>query len=293
MVTSANAQVSTSTGSVTGTITDPQGAVVPNAKVTVASADAGINQTTATTTTGFFSVGALAPGTYSIKIEAAGFKTATTTAAVQVGQITTVNAKLEIGASSTVIEVIGAALAVNTEQAAVQDVLTAVHIDQFPVNGRNFLDLATLMPGVQIQDGSTFDPTKNGYSSLSFGGRFGRSARIEVDGVDISDETVGTTTQNVPQSAIAEFQVASSSLDMSTELTSSGTVNMVTKSGMNEWHGQAYFYGRSNQTSARIANNPDGTAADLPFGRKQFGGDLGGAFVKNKLFFFLDSERTD
>ena len=161
------------------------------------------------------------------------------------------------------------------------------------MNGRNFLDLATLEPGVQIQDGSTFDPTKNGYSSLSFGGRFGRTARIEVDGVDISDETVGTTTQNIPQSAIDEFQVASSSLDMSTELTSSGTVNVVTKSGKNEWHGGAYYYGRSNQTSAKIADNPDGTPADLPFGRKQFGGDLGGAFIQNKLFFFLDFERTD
>ena len=95
------------------------------------------------------------------------------------------------------------------------------------------------------------------------------------------------------KSAIDEFQVASSSLDMSTELTSSGTVNVVTKSGKNEWHGGAYYYGRSNQTSAKIANNPDGSPADLPFGRKQFGGDIGGAFIQNKLFFFLDFERTD
>lgn len=292
-VPSASAQVSTSTGSVTGTITDPQGAAVPNAKVTVSNPDAGINQMVTTTSMGFFNVGALAPGKYNIKVEATSFKTLTTTATVQVGQISTVNVKLELGSSNTVIEVTGAAVAVNAEQATVQDVLTATDIDQLPVNGRNFLDLATLEPGVQIQDGSTFDPTKNGYSSLSFGGRFGRTARIEVDGVDISDETVGTTTQNIPQSAIDEFQVASSSLDMSTELTSSGTVNVVTKSGKNEWHGQAYYYGRSNQTSAKIADNPNGTPADLPFGRKQFGGNLGGAFIKNKLFFFLDGERTD
>jgi len=290
---STDAQVSTSTGSVTGTITDPSGAPVPGAKVTVASAETGFNQVTTTTDTGFFNVGALSPGTYSIKIEAANFKTTKTTAVVQVGQIATVNAKLELGSSSTTIEVTGATIAVNSEQATVQDVLTSADIDQLPVNGRNFLDLATLEPGVQIQDGSTFDPTKNGYSSLSFGGRFGRTARVEVDGVDISDETVGTTTQNIPQSAIQEFQVASSSLDMSTELTSSGTVNVVTKSGTNDWHGQAYYYGRSNQTSAKIADNPDGSPADLPFGRKQFGADFGGAFVKNKLFFFGDFERTD
>jgi len=166
-------------------------------------------------------------------------------------------------------------------------VLTAADIDQLPVNGRNFLDLATLEPGVQIQDGSTFDPTKNGYSSLSFGGRFGRSARVEVDGVDISDETVGTVTQNIPQSAIQEFQVSQSTLDLSTELTSSGTVNVVTKSGTNSLHGGTYYYGRSDQTSARIA--PE----QLDFGRKQFGADLGGPIWKDKLFFYGNFERTD
>ena len=242
---------------------------------------------------GYFTTGALAPGSYVVKVEAPNFKTFQTVATVQIGQMVSANARLELGTPSTLVEVSETTLAINSEQSSVQDVLTAKDIDQLPVNGRNFLDLATLEPGVQIQDGSTFDPTKNGYSSLSFGGRFGRTARIEVDGVDISDETVGTTTQNIPQSAIDEFQVASSSLDMSTELTSSGTVNVVTKSGKNEWHGGAYYYGRSNQTSAKIANNPDGTPADLPFGRKQFGGDLGGAFIQNKLFFFLDFERTD
>ena len=75
-----------------------------------------------------------------------------------------------------------------------QGVLTSEQIENLPVNGRNFLDLAQLEPGVQIQDGQNFDPTKAGYSSISFGGRFGRTARINVDGIDVSDETVGTTT---------------------------------------------------------------------------------------------------
>ncbi len=89
-------------------------------------------------------------------------------------------------------------MTVNTEQATVQGILTEQQIENLPINGRNFLDLAQLEPGVQIQDGGTFDPTKNGFSSVSFGGRFGRTARIEVDGLDISDETVGTTTMNIP-----------------------------------------------------------------------------------------------
>ena len=295
------AQVSLSTGSISGTVLDPQGAGVPNAKVTISNRASGFTQTIETDGEGSFTSGNLPPGNYSVRIEAKGFRTYQTTIPVQVGQIATINAKVEIGDSSSVIEVTGSALQINSEQATVQDVLTAADIDQLPVNGRNFLDLATLEPGVQIQDGSTFDPTKNGYSSLSFGGRFGRTARIEVDGVDISDETVGTTTQNIPQSAISEFQVASSSLDLSTELTSSGTVNVVTKSGTNEWHGQAYYYGRSNQTSAKIADAVDpvtgqpqpGKPADLPFGRKQFGANIGSAIIRNKLFFFLDFERTD
>ena len=292
-VTPAHGQVSLSTGGISGIVTDPQGAAVPGAKITVSNKELGTNQALESSSAGYFTIGALSPGNYTVRVEAPNFKSYQTTVAVQVGQMATANARLELGTPSTLVEVTTTGLTVNSEQATVQDVLTAQDIEQLPVNGRNFLDLATLEPGVQIQDGSTFDPTKNGYSSLSFGGRFGRTARIEVDGVDISDETVGTTTQNIPQSAIEEFQVSSSSLDMSTELTSSGTVNVVTRSGKNEWHGQAFYYGRSNQTSAKIADNPDGTPADLPFGRKQFGGNIGGAFLPNKLFFFLDFERTD
>jgi hypothetical protein len=289
---SARAQVSVSTGSLSGTITDPQGATVPNAKITISNKEMGTSQVLDSGTAGSFASGALAPGNYTVRVEAKNFKTFQTTVAVQVGQITSVNAKLELGDSSTVVEVTASAVQVNSEQATLQGVLTANDIEQLPANGRNFLDLATLEPGVQIQDGSTFDPTKNGYSSLSFGGRFGRTARIMVDGVDISDETVGTVTQNIPQSSIEEFQVAQSTLDLSTELTSSGTVNVVTKSGKNEVHGQAYYYGRSNQTSARIAPITP-TQPALTFGRKQFGASLGGPIWKNKIFFFGDFERTD
>jgi len=284
---SAMAQVSVSTGSISGTVLDPQGGTVPNAKVNISSKDSGKSISLETNGEGSFTSGGLAPGNYTVRVEAKSFKTYQTSVAVQVGQIATLSAKLEIGDSTSVIEVTSSALQVNSEQATVQDVLTAADIYQLPVNGRNFLDLATLEPGVQIQDGSTFDPTKNGYSSLSFGGRFGRSARIEVDGVDVSDETVGTVTQNIPQSAIAEFQVSQSTLDLSTELTSSGTVNVVTKSGSNDLHGSTYYYGRSDQTSARIA--PE----QLNFGRKQFGAELGGPIWKNKLFFYGNFERTD
>jgi hypothetical protein len=183
------------------------------------------------------------------------------------------------------VEVTGSAVSINTEQATVQGVLTTEQIENLPINGRNFLDLAQLEPGVQIQDGGNFDPTKNGFSSISFGGRFGRTARIEVDGIDISDETVGTTTQNLPAGAIQEFQVSQSSLDMSTELTSSGAVNVVTRSGSNKWHGQGFYLFRDHAIAARSG------PTDLPFQRNNFGGELGGPIFKDKLFFFVDAER--
>jgi hypothetical protein len=275
------------TGNIRGTIEDQSGATVPSAKVTVTNKGTGEKLNIQTTSTGSFETGALVPGTYVVRVEVASFKTFESAVAVQVGSVTTVPVRLEVGSASSVVEVTAEAVQVNEEQATVQDVLTQEDIEKLPSDGRNFLDLASLEPGVQIQDGGTFDPTKNGYSSISFGGRFGRTARIEVDGLDISDENVGTTTQNIPISAIQEFQVATSSLDMSTELTSSGAVNVVTRSGTDTLHGQAFYYGRSDQLSAKIA--PE----QLDFGRKQFGGNLGGALIKDKLFAFLDFERID
>jgi len=141
---------------------------------------------------------------------------------------------------------------------------------------------------VQIQDGQNFDPTKAGYSSISFGGRFGRTARINVDGIDISDETVGTTTADIPASAIAEFQLSQSSLDLSQDLTSSGAVNVTTRSGTNSVHGEAFGLFRDNTVGG--ASSPGG--ANLPTQRSQFGGSVGGPIIHDKAFFFLDGERT-
>jgi carboxypeptidase family protein len=280
----AHAQATNATGSIEGTVTDAQGAVVPNAKVTVSRADTGQQLNLTSTSAGTFSTGPLTSGTYSVRVEAASFKTSQTTVVVVVGQITTANARLELGASSTIVEVTGTAISVNTEQAQVAGTLTTQQIENLPVNGRNFLDLAQLEPGVQIQDGGNFDPTKIGFSSISFGGRFGRSARIAVDGVDVSDENVGTTTTGLPASAIQEFQLSQSSLDVSNDLSSGGAVNVVTKSGTNNLHGEAFGLFRDNSQAAVYPGNAQ-------FQRSQYGGDVGGAIIKDKLFFFVDGER--
>ncbi len=281
----AGAQSTVATGSIQGTVTDQNGAVVPNASITITNKATGQSSKISSGGSGSYASGALIPGDYEVRIEAKGFRTQVLTIPVQVGNIATGSAKLTVGTSNEVVEVTSSAVTINTEQATVQGVLSTEQIENLPINGRNFLDLAQLEPGVQIQDGGNFDPTKNGFSSISFGGRFGRTARIEVDGIDISDETVGTTTQNLPASSIAEFQVSQSSLDLSTELTSSGAVNVVTRSGTNKWHGQAFYLFRDHSMAANIANT------DVPFQRNNFGGQLGGPIFKNRLFFFVDAER--
>jgi len=287
LVSSSLAQTTISTGSIVGTVTDPTGAVVSDAKVTITDRGTGAAVNVTTTSTGTYASGSLLPGKYDVRVEAKGFKTTQFNVDVQVNTTATGNIKLDVGESSQVVEVQAAQLAVNTEQATVQGVLTAEQIENLPINGRNFLDLAQLEPGVQIQDGGTFDPTKNGFSSVSFGGRFGRTARIEVDGVDISDETVGTTTQNLPLGAIEESSLQQSSLDLSTELTSSGSVNVSTKSGTNRFHGDGFYYFRDQSLNAAL---PSGSTN--PFQRNQFGGSIGGPILKDKLFFYADVERT-
>jgi len=281
----AGAQSTIATGSIQGTVTDQNGAVLPGAAVTITNKGTGQSSKLTSSGSGGFASGALIPGEYEVRIEAKGFQTQVVSTPVQVGNIAAVNAKLTVGQSTQVIEVTGAAVTINTEQATVQGVLTTEQIENLPINGRNFLDLAQLEPGVQIQDGGNFDPTKNGFSSISFGGRFGRTARIEVDGIDISDETVGTTTQNLPASSIQEFQVSQSSLDMSTELTSSGAVNVVTRSGTNKWHGEGFGLFRDHSLADKSA------PTDLYFQRNNFGGNFGGPIIKDKVFFFVDAER--
>src|SRR6266404_8122155 len=282
----AKAQAGISTGSIQGTILDPNGASVPGAKVTITSKCTAAKIALDVTSTGAYNSGPLVPCEYIVRVEAPGFRVMEEKITVQVGNVSPGTMTLELGSGSTIITVEGSAVIVDTEQTSIQGVVSSDQIENLPINGRNFLDLAQLEPGVQIQDGGNFDPTKKGFSSISFGGRFGRTARIEVDGLDISDETVGTTTQNLGVNSIKEFQVSQSSLDISTELTSSGTVNITTNSGTNTVHGEGFFNYRSDGTSAAIGD----PAAQ--FNRKQYGTNLGGALIKDKLFGFGSWERT-
>src|SRR5215470_6414286 len=163
------AQTTVASGSIVGAVTDPSGAVVGSAKVTITNKSTGSASTATTTSAGGFSSGALTPGEYSVKVEAQGFRSSEVTLTVQVGVTTPANIKLQLGSETEVVEVQSSQIQVNSEQPTVQGVLNYEQIENLPINGRNFLDLAQLEPGVQIQDGGNFDPTKNGFSSISFG----------------------------------------------------------------------------------------------------------------------------
>ena len=289
LVVSGFSQTTVSTGGIEGTITDPSGALVTGAIVSITNTATGQTASVNTNSAGAYTFAFLKPADYVVRIEARSFKTTRLPITVKVDQTANGNATLVVGDSSETVDVSASDLQVDTIQATVQGVLTSTQIANLPVNGRNFLDLAQLEPGVQIQDGQNFDPTKAGYSSISFGGRFGRTARVEVDGADVSDETVGTTTTDIPSSAIQEFQISQSSLDMSTELTSSGSVNVTTKSGTNNYHGEAFGQFRDSSLGALLPTPPAITA---PYQRSQYGGNFGGPIVKDKLFFFADGERN-
>jgi hypothetical protein len=281
------AQATVSTGGIVGVLTDPSGAVITGANVTITNLAIGQAIETATNSSGAFNSGALVPGNYKILISAKGFASTETTVTVQVGNTADLNVRLKVGNENELIEIHDSALRVNTEQPTVQGVLNEQQIENLPVNGRNFLELAQLEPGVQIQDGANLG--KDGFSSVSFGGRFGRTARIEVDGVDVSDEIFGATTTNIPASAIQEFQLSQSSMDISTELTTSGAINVTTRSGTNSVHGEAFSFFRDSSLAAAL---PTPRGLSEPFQRSQYGGRLGGPIVKNRLFYFLDGERT-
>jgi len=288
MSVAAFGQASTAAGAIQGTITDPKGAILPGATVTITNKDTGAKKTLVTDSGGLYNAGSLVPGRYEVVVLAPGFSRLTTVLTVQIGTTTNGDLSLKVGATTEQVEVSSEALEVNTTQSTVGGVMTEQQIDNLPVSGRNFLDLSQLEPGVQLQSGETFDPTKAGYSSISFNGVNGRTARIMLDGQDISDETVGTTTLNVSQGSIEEFQMSRSSLDISNELTSSGAVTVSTRSGTNSFHGQGFGLFRDERSGA--AAGPDAT--NYPFQRNQMGGRLGGPILKDRLFFFGSAERV-
>jgi len=275
------------TGAIRGSVTGPNDAAIAGAKVTITNkATASIVRVT-TSSTGLYSSGPLLPGNYTLRVEAKGFKTAELPVTTQVSVLSAADVKLQAGKETEVVQMPTTEPATNTTQGAVQAVFPADLIDTLPLRTRDYLNLAQLGPGAQLVNGGVVAPDKIGLTTLSVDGRSGRSNSYQLDGTNISDERVGTTTQNLSATSVQEFKVSTSLLDLSRGMTSSGEINVVTRTGANGLHGEAFGLFRPNQTSAKL---PD--SAKQSFQREQFGARVGGALIPDKVFYFLDAERA-
>ncbi len=267
-----------STGNVSGTVTGPRGASVSGADITLTARITGQVAKTTTSPAGTYAVRDLVPGEYVLHVEAKGFQPADLLLRIQAAATATGDVKLQR-------VVVAGPVLVNTETPEVRGAVTSSQMEQVPTD-RGFLDLTRLEPGVQLLDGQVLAPSKSGLSAASIVGRNGRTTRMQVDGLDVTDETVGATTTDLPVGVIQEVRVSQSLLPLSSGLASAGVVNVITKSGANDIHGQ--LFGNFRDKAVGAAKFP----GDLnnSYSREVFGGDVGGAWKKDKLFYFLSGE---
>src|SRR5215510_6364734 len=280
------------TGSIEGSVTDATGAVIPGATVTITEKATGRVITLTTHESGHFEARALPPGQYTVRIAQQGFSPEVIeNLRVEVGQVANATVSLKPGGTQEVVNVqANNEVQVDTVRSTVDGVITSQQIDQLPLNQRNFMDLAKLEPGVSVRDGGNIDPTKTfAFRTVGVSGRGGTGTRVQFDGIDVTDETVGTTVANLSDESISEFQLSRSSLDMSTSLTSSGAINVATKSGGNSPHGAVFYFGRNQSMAAKQAASQEGD--NDPFHRHQVGFNAGGPFVKDRLFWHVSWER--
>src|ERR1700674_71295 len=287
------------TGVIRGEVSDPQNAVVHGALVTAIQTGTGVQRSTTTATLGLFVVNDLAPGDYQVKVVATGFADYQAAVRLEVGQQANLKIHLSVKEQRTVIQIddTDAVPLVNTVSSVVDGVVNSEQIDNLPLNGRNFLELALLTPGNTIAP--NFDPTKQGTVIISSAGQLGRGAHVSVYGMDDNDDVVGGMLLNVPQDAVQEFQVATNRFSAELGRSGSAVVNVVTKSGSNSLHGSASIYERDKSLQAATPQlNPTSsippTAGQEPqFRRQQYSGTLGGPLVKDKAFWFGAFEYRD
>jgi Carboxypeptidase regulatory-like domain len=277
------------TGALAGAVTDGTGAVVPNATVTLTNKETGATRTVESNSEGFYSAPSLPAGEYEVKVVAKGFSALLRTATVQTGSTTTVNVSLQVGQTNEIVTVTGAtATTINYESNTVQGVVTRQQIDNLPLNGRSFLNLAQLEPGVTVNPGN---PAQfNAQFNVSvLGGPSSRTA-ITVDGGNVRNPIEGGTGQNFSQEVVQEFQLSSTNFDLSTGITAFGAINIVSRSGSNDFHGAGYFYFRDHNMAAYPSLGRTAVTNDPFFARRQGGFSLGGPVKKDKLHFFFNLE---
>jgi hypothetical protein len=275
-----------------GDVTDPSGAVVSGAAVTVQTKATGLSRSATTNGTGLFIVNGLAPGAYEVRIAAKTFSSTVTNVQLEVGQQQNLKIHLAPESAQTTVTIAStdAAPLVNTSTSIVDGVINSQQIDSLPLNGRNFMELSLLVPG--NAPAPNFDPTKADTVVISTDGQLGRGGNVTIDGADNNDDTVGGMLHNVPEDAVQEFQIASNQYSASLGRSGSAVVNVVTKSGTNEWHGTAAIFARDQalQASSPLVDPSLGTP---PFRREQYAGSVGGPIVKDKAWFYSAFEYRD
>ena len=277
------------TASLQGQVLDASGGGVPKAKVSAVNNETAFSRSTESTSSGDYSLPAMPPGRYTVSAQLAGFKTDTGEITLQVGQVATLNFKLAIGEVSEKVEVQAQSEVTEPTRTQISDVITQNQIRDLPVNGREFIDFALLAPGVQIGDttsGST-DVIVEPVTKLSFAGQNIHFNFIAVDGADDISTASGIQRGTPPQDSVQEFRVINTDYTTEYGRATAGIVNIITKSGTNDWHGALYEYFRNNVLDAKSVLSAPGFNV---LRQNQFGAEIGGPVQKDKTFIFANYE---
>src|ERR1700694_3475200 len=278
----------TASATIQGTVTDKSGAVVSGAQVVAKNKATDLTRTATSSETGYYRFELLPVGTYTVTIAKAGFGTVAQTVETLIGQVATVNAELKPGATSEVIEVTSEAPLVDQLKTSVSQTITPSEVEELPLLGRDVANLAYLAPGVKATD--SYDPTKNRYAILSVNGQSGRNVNVTINGVDNKDNTVGGPVMQLPLEAVQEFVISTQRFSAANGRSEGAAINMITKSGTNNYHGSAFGFFREQQFNAEnVFEKQSGQKG--PYSRQFFGGSVGGPIVKDKLFGFFAIER--